>query len=127
MRQLLLISFISIHLLGNTEISQVFKLPNLIDHYFEHHRIDRSLNFFEFLAMHYGGNDGTDADNDKDSQLPCHNLHHNTLSIVCFQIEQDIATLEITTCYNTKEYGRLLLTDLPPKHGSSQIRPPRQA
>ncbi|MBL7739003.1 MAG: hypothetical protein JNK14_07280 [Chitinophagaceae bacterium] len=127
MRQLLLISFISVHLLGNTEINQVFKLPNLIDHFFEHHRIDRDLNFFEFLAMHYGGDDGTDADNDKDNQLPCHDLRHNTLSVVCCQIVQDAPVLEIITEYTSKKYGKLLLIDLPPKNSSTLIQPPRQA
>jgi hypothetical protein len=127
MRQILLISIIGIHLIGNTEISQVFKLPNLIDHYFEHHRQNRNLNFFEFLAMHYGGDDGTYADDEKDSQLPCHNLHHNTISVVCFQIVQDAPILDIVTLYNAKEYGRPLQTNLPPKHGISLLQPPRPA
>lgn len=127
MRQILLISIISIHFLGNTEISQVFKLPNLMDHYFEHHRQNRNLNFFEFLAMHYGGDDGTHADDEKDSQLPCHNLHHNTLSVVCFQIVQDAPILDIVTLYNSKEYGRTLQTNLPPKHGISLLQPPKAA
>lgn len=32
--------------------------------------------------MHYGGNDGTTADDDFDSQLPCHNPNHNTIAHV---------------------------------------------
>jgi len=127
MRQILLISIISIHLLGNTEISQVFKLPNLIDHYFEHHRQNTDLSFFQFLAMHYGGDDGTDADNDKDMQLPCHNLHHNTLSVVCFKIAQEVPILDIVTLYNTEGYGKPSLTYLPQKHGLSLLRPPQAA
>jgi hypothetical protein len=127
MRQILLISIISIHLLGNTEISQVFKLPNLIEHYFEHHRQNNDLGFFQFLAMHYGGDDGTDADDDKDSQLPCHNIHHNTLSVVCFHIAPGVPFLDIVTNYNTKEYGKPLLTYLPQKHGLSLFRPPQVA
>ena len=127
MRQILLISIISVHLLGNTEISQVFKLPNLIDHYFEHHRLNTDLSFFEFLAMHYGGDDGTDADNDKDSQLPCHNLHHNSLSVVCFNIAQDVPVLDIVTVYNIEKNRKPLLTFLPQKHGMSLLRPPQAA
>ena len=88
MRNILLFILINDHLLGNTEISQVFKIPNLVNHYFEHCRLNPQISFIEFLAMHYGGNDGTDADNDKDNQLPCHNLHHNTLSVVCFEIRE---------------------------------------
>jgi hypothetical protein len=125
MRQILLISIISIHFLGNTEISQLFKLPNLIDHYFEHHRQNPNIDFFKFLAMHYGGDDGTDADNEKDNQLPCHNLHHNTLSVVCFQIIQDAPALDIVTYYNTEKYGKPLQTYLPQKHGITPFQPPK--
>lgn len=127
MRQVLLISIITIHLLGNTEISQVFKLPNLINHYFEHHLLNRGLNFFEFLAMHYGGDDGTNADDEKDSQLPYHNLHHNTLSVVCIQIVQDAPILDIVTVYGARKYGSRSQSHLPSKHSLTLIQPPQAA
>jgi hypothetical protein len=126
MRQILLISIISVHLLGNTEISQVLKFPNLITHYFEHCRLNPGISFFEFLTMHYGGNDGTHADDEKDNQLPCHNLQHNTLSVVCFKI-QNAPSLEMVTEYNIREYGRPLLTYHPQEHVISFFQPPKTA
>ncbi|MDP4263968.1 MAG: hypothetical protein Q8941_15680 [Bacteroidota bacterium] len=126
MRNFLLIILTSIHLFGNTEISQVLRIPNLVTHYFEHCRLNPGITFFQFLNMHYGGNDGTHADDSKDNQLPCHNLHHNTLSVVCYKI-QDIPSLELVTRYNTREYGKPLLTYHPQEHVFSFFQPPKAA
>ena len=71
-----------IHLAGNTEIGQLLRLPELITHYFQHHRQNEDISFLEFIAQHYGGDDGSNADDEYDSQLPCHNLNHNTISLV---------------------------------------------
>lgn len=126
MRKILVISIISVHLFGNTEISQLLRLPNLITHYFEHHRQNPGINFFQVLTMHYGGNDGTHADDHKDSTLPCHNVHHNSLSVVSLQI-QDVPSLEIVKHYNAKEYGISLLRYFPKDHVFSFFQPPKTA
>jgi hypothetical protein len=74
------IALIAIHLFANTEIGQILRFPQLISHYFQHSRIDPSINFFEFLAMHYGGDDGTMADDSEDMKLPYHNTYSNSFS-----------------------------------------------
>lgn len=124
MRKILLIILTNIHLLGNTEISQVFKIPNLVDHYFEHCRINPEMSFFQFLAMHYGGDDGTDADNDKDNALPCHNPHHNTLSVVSVKI-QEAPSGEIISSGDTDNYIMPLLAYYPQEHIFSFFKPPK--
>lgn len=90
MRNTLIILLITVHLAGNTEIGQLFRLPQLITHFFQHHRQDQSIDFFEFIAMHYGGDDGTAADDDIDSQLPCHNVNHSTIANVFFPLVTEI-------------------------------------
>lgn len=82
MRKALVIIMVMIHLLGNTEVGQLLRVPELFSHYFQHHRQDSSISFFDFICMHYGGDDGTDADNEYDGKLPCHNLKSNTISLV---------------------------------------------
>jgi hypothetical protein len=82
MRKKLAILLISIHLVGNTEAGQAFKIPKLLDHFSRHQQQNPSLSFIQFFLMHYGGDDGTDADNDQDQQLPFHNLHHTTTAVV---------------------------------------------
>ena len=124
MKKTVLILLTIIHLTGNTEISQVFKFPHLISHYFEHCRINPRISFLQFLAMHYGGSDGTHADDEKDNQLPCHNLGHNSLSVVCYKM-QDPPSLNVVTSYNTKAYGRQMLTCLPQELIFSFFQPPK--
>lgn len=126
MQKILAIALIAVHLFGNTEVGQIIKLPKLISHYFQHHRQNPDINFFDFLAMHYGGDDGTVADDDLDNQLPCHNLNHNCLSVVYPPIAQDIFNLEAIQ-YKNAEYGRRLLTGIPSKHVLLILQPPRKA
>ena len=117
---------ISIHLFGNTELGQIFKLPMLMTHFFQHHRQNPGISFSEFIAMHYGGTDGTNADDDMDNQLPCHNLHQNTFSVVYSSFETEIPSIE----FPVREiciYGDRLLTGNPSKHVSLILQPPRKA
>ena len=81
MRSLLIIVLINVHLFGNTELGQLIKLPQLITHYKKNHKNNPSLNFFQFLVMHYAGDDGTTADDNEDRQLPCHDYHHSGKSM----------------------------------------------
>jgi hypothetical protein len=78
-----------VHLLGNTEMSMVVRLPHLVSHYFQHHRQDSSLSFLDFLAGHYGGDDGTTADDSEDNKLPMHKQQ----DVHCFTIIGSAITL----------------------------------
>ena len=124
MRKILAILLISIHLTGNTEVGQIFRLPQLITHFFQHHRQDPSINFFEFIAMHYAGDDGTTADDDIDSQLPCHNPNHNTLAVVYSPMVKEVPSIEFSS-RKTKEYNSRLLTGITSKHVQLILQPPR--
>ncbi|MBO9564454.1 MAG: hypothetical protein J7621_16840 [Niastella sp.] len=57
-------------LLNDTSLNQFLKVPALVAHFMEHHRLDERVGFVRFLAMHYGGNDMNDNDDDRDMQLP---------------------------------------------------------
>jgi len=65
----------AIHLLGNTELGELLKIPRLISHYQQHRCSVSNVSFLDFLVMHYvNDDDGTSADNREDEQLPCHNI-----------------------------------------------------
>ncbi len=51
-------------------LEQLFKLPVLIAHYFEHQERGQSITVTEYLSMHYWGTDINDDDQDRDMQLP---------------------------------------------------------
>lgn len=126
MRRNLAILLISVHLIGNTELGQLFKLPQLMDHFFQHERLNPHLNFFEFIVMHYAGTDGTKSDDDFDKQLPCHNTDHNTLSVVYSPMVKEIPAADFNSWPN-REYFDRLQTGTSCKHVLLFLQPPRQA
>jgi hypothetical protein len=69
------ILFLSIYMLSATEISQVFKLPKLIEHVRVH-----QLSLWEFLSMHYGQGNVFDTDYNEDMKLPF-KTENNTVAL----------------------------------------------
>ena len=53
LKNLVAISFIFLHLSTTTELGELFKLPALVHHYFEHEEEHDSASIFHFLAEHY--------------------------------------------------------------------------
>jgi hypothetical protein len=70
MKNLAAILFLLIYLFGNTNASQVMKLPLLVKHYLKHKQEDPSLTVGSFLKMHYVGQQPFDSDYQQDMQLP---------------------------------------------------------
>lgn len=54
----------------NNSLGEVFKLPKFIAHFSEHYAADNSLDVFDFIYMHYVGDDLNTSDQDKDMELP---------------------------------------------------------
>lgn len=123
MQKGLALILIVLHLGTNTEMVQVFKLPKLISHYFQHYRQNPSLSFSHFLAMHYGGNDGTTADDDTDNQLPFHNTIHHCLSVVYFPLVQEPVKINPPEKISIQHNSFLQLSDTN-GHLKALLRPP---
>ena len=64
------ILFLLLYLYAGTESKQLIKVLFLVDHYTEHKATTKNISFFEFLYMHYAGDDHNNNDNDRDMQLP---------------------------------------------------------
>jgi len=65
LQKLVCILFLSVHLLTNTELCQLVKVPVLLSHYKEHKASNGKITFFGFLTMHYfngAPHDNTDMD-----------------------------------------------------------------
>jgi len=61
---------LTLFLLDTTPLYQVLKSTQLVRHYIEHRAINNEVDFIEYLAMHYWGQDPDDKDDEKDMQLP---------------------------------------------------------
>ncbi|HLO82431.1 MAG TPA: hypothetical protein VK166_15815 [Chitinophagaceae bacterium] len=51
-------------------VRELFKLPLLVEHYFDHQEESNKMNLVSFLVSHYYTEDGTDYDANEDSKLP---------------------------------------------------------
>ncbi|WP_124642732.1 hypothetical protein [Amniculibacterium aquaticum] len=76
---------IVVYLFTFSEVKQLLKIPNLIEHYFTHSQKDSSTTIFSFLKMHYLEDHGKDADYKEDMKLPfkthdnqCHAISSST-------------------------------------------------
>ena len=113
-----------IHMLGHTEIAQLFSMPRLLTHYFQHRQINPGLGFIAFLEMHYGGDDGTKADNDLDQKLPFHQTDHTSLGFVFAMINTSLPEMEFFPG-KTIEMNTAIIPGNPSEHVLLFIQPPR--
>lgn len=69
----------------NGSIGELFKLPVLLSHFSEHKAIDEHISLFDFISMHYLGNDMNDKDEARDMQLPFKKMNvHFSFQIASF-------------------------------------------
>nr|WP_315171879.1 hypothetical protein [uncultured Flavobacterium sp.] len=91
--------FLFVFVYSNTEIGQLFKIPNLYQHYLEHqnHNQEQAFSFIDFTISHYNNlNKHTDTDgHDKHENLPFKSQTINLDTVVlAFEEPQSIFSLK---------------------------------
>lgn len=84
MKKPVLISFLLLHLLGNTELCQLISLPRIFEHYRLHRLWNPEASFASFVSTHYLGTDGREGDDLQDKELPFMHIVHPTHLITVF-------------------------------------------
>ena len=115
-----------IYLAGNTELGQLLKLPALMTHFQEHQETIPGIKFLDFLFMHYAGDDGTTTDDNKDSQLPCHNLRQTSITVTYFPMTREMPTMDFSIPED-KTYRIPLVAGIVTGYNTILLQPPRQA
>ena len=62
--------FLFTYLSNFTEVRQLAKLPNLMEHYISHKLLDGEMSLFAFFKMHYLDDQIVDSDYQQDMKLP---------------------------------------------------------
>lgn len=76
-RQTGVIFLVLVMAITSTSLQQVFKLPLLVNHYYEHKQADNRITVLAFLKLHYfEEEEGEDADDTTDQQLPFKSVNH---------------------------------------------------
>ena len=79
MKKYVAILLIAIYVIPLAEVSQLFKFPVLVEHYFEHKEKDENLSLMKFLCMHYYHNHLDDKTHDKLPFKTQDNCHHTNI------------------------------------------------
>lgn len=85
MKKLISILLLFLYLVSTTELYQLLKIPELVEHYFEHKELNPDMTLTAFLRTHYE-HPVKDGDYGKDQKLPFI-IHSAPLSLV-FTINQ---------------------------------------
>ncbi|MFC6267918.1 hypothetical protein [Frigoriflavimonas asaccharolytica] len=69
------------YLTSFSELRQLVKLPNLIEHYIQHKNANVNLSAYDFFKMHYLDEQKKDKDYNQDMQLPFKKHDFSSISI----------------------------------------------
>lgn len=101
-------------------------MPLLVKHFIEHREKDKNLSLWNFLNMHYAGNDAKDADYDEDMKLPFKS--HNgcvTSFIIGFLPANNMELIAKPVYGEDKAYSDYVEKFLTPTYLSSIWQPPK--
>jgi len=84
LKKVISIFFLAVYLLSTTQLSELLKLPMLVQHYIEHKEENKDLSFLGFIEIHYSHGSPKDADYDKDMKLPFKSISYSNISLVSF-------------------------------------------
>jgi hypothetical protein len=95
MKSFISLSFILLQLFTTTQMGELFKLPALVAHYFEHDEKDDHQPFFAFIKEHYAELHATE------SQM--HSDHHKRLPFKTIDINLfSLQTAALTSVYSSE-------------------------
>lgn len=123
MKKVLFIFLLTVHLLGNTDILQLFHLPMLIVHYQHHLRDNSTLKLVDFLSTHYGPGDGINSDDNEEKQMPFMQSKYNSLNIVIVSLP-NLSLLPHEFNPLNIDYAEYFQSYIPNIHSLSLLRPP---
>ncbi len=84
LKKIISIFFLAVYLLSTTQLSELLKLPVLVQHYMEHKQENKDLSFLGFLEIHYAHGSPKDADYDKDMKLPFKTITNSNIAAISF-------------------------------------------
>lgn len=124
MKKILFITLLSIHLLGNTDLIQLIRLPMLLVHYQNHLKENNRLDLIYFLNSHYSSEgDGISSDDKEEKEMPFMQNNQRTINISLVNLS-DLSLIPPSVNYiPTKHtiFQQFYISDI---HTLSLLRPP---
>lgn len=99
MRKIIIYLFIFLIVSNIGFFQQFYKLPILLEHFKEHQQ-RHDISFFDFLEMHYWGEDLKDNDSDRDMQLPFKNISGPYVQLVFVPHDKPVFYIPFTVGFS---------------------------
>jgi hypothetical protein len=109
-RKTLSILLLSAYLISSTELSQILKLPLLLEHFNEHKTWNEGTTLWSFMIMHYTNNDVKYADHDKDMRLPFKS-NEGSVNIFSLSFIQNFTTVKLINPFEREINSYLIHND----------------
>lgn len=123
-KKILFITLLSIHLLGNTDLIQMIRLPMLLVHYQNHLKENNRLDLIYFLSSHYSlEGDGISSDDKEEKQMPFMQNNQRSITIILVSLTDLSLLPPLVNQINTKHtvFQQFYISDI---HTLSLLRPP---
>ncbi|QNK61514.1 hypothetical protein H7F33_13195 [Pedobacter sp. PAMC26386] len=128
MKKSIVILLLSLFLVSTTELSQLLKLPLLVEHYIQHKKQNKNLTVWQFLCIHYAHGDVRDADYDQDMKLPFKTSdHYSNSQLVAIPPLPCISLVLNLPIIRTTMFSGNILSKKPSAHLSAIWQPPKSA
>ena len=122
MKKVLIISLLAVHILGNTDIIQLLRLPMLMVHCQNHFRDDDPLGLINFVCSNYGKGDGIPFDFEEKG-IPFMRLNQTIFSIVILPFSKT-PLLPPVTRFKSISHFEFTQLHMPEYYKLSLLKPP---
>jgi hypothetical protein len=123
-KKILFITLLSVHLLGNTDLIQLIRLPMLLVHYQNHLKDNNRLDLIYFLNSHYSSEgDGISSDDKEEKEMPFMQNNQRSITISLVNLTDLSLLPPSVNQINTKHtvFQQFYISDI---HTLSLLRPP---
>ncbi|MFZ1369405.1 MAG: hypothetical protein WAR78_03430 [Ferruginibacter sp.] len=119
--------FFTVYLFTASAAMELFKLPVLISHYYDHREENKAMTLPAFLMQHYFYEDGTDQDVEEDNKLPFKSLENAySVSFISLSPPDQPECMTHTDEMSENSFGIYTNPFLPFQYLSTIWQPPRQ-
>ncbi|RTY73454.1 hypothetical protein EKL97_07785 [Flavobacterium sp. LS1P28] len=94
MKKIITISFLFVFLCANTEMGQLLKLPNLLQHFSNHQKdySNQNISLLDFIAIHYNDTQHhSDQEKDNHQSLPFKTINQSVNTALAFENQTEFS------------------------------------
>lgn len=96
--------FLGIYLFSFTEVRQLTKFPNLVEHYIYHKIATENTTLFSFIKLHYLDENIADSDYEQDMKLPFKTHEVNPYSMISLMLPEGFGlVIKVPEIYREKK------------------------